>query len=177
MTLEPPTIADLFGYAGSLLNIAWPLFRRRTSMLLGHVGVNSVFATHYALIGAPTGAWMNVLGLIQAILAIPLGQRPGFRVAYLLTLPFIATALYLSWTGWPSVCAAAGMTLVSLGRYQMRPLVFRVILLLAVVPWLAHNLLVHSVPGLISDAAAVISGAIMVIFTYRADSARSAPRA
>ena len=175
MPIGSPEIADVFGYAGTVLNVVWPLFRRRTAMLAGHVGVNGVFATHYALLGASTGAWMNVLGLIQALLAIPLGTRPGFRLAYLVTLPCIATTLALSWAGWPSLCAALGMTLVSLGRYQTRPQAFRILLLLAVVPWIAHNLLVTSIPGLVSDAAALTSGALMLRVTRRSAVPRPAP--
>ena len=149
-----------FGIAGALANVLWPLAPGRRGMLLGQVGVSVCFATHYALIGATTGSIMNGLALVQALLAIPLGTRPQFRLAYLATLPVIATALALTWNGAPSAFAAIGFTLVSLGRYQLSPIRFRSLLLLAVLPWVGHNYAVGSMPGLIADSCAFTSGAI-----------------
>jgi hypothetical protein len=48
---------------------------------------------HYAGIGALTGGVMALLAGAQALAAIPLGSRPGFRFVYLLTLPLIVAAV------------------------------------------------------------------------------------
>ncbi len=142
--------------------MASPLFRTRTQMLLSQVAVSLFFGLHYVLEGASTGAAMNGLALSQALLAIPLGERPGFRVAYLATLPMIALAVLLTWTGLPSVFAAIGFALISLGRYQLTRLRFRGFILLAVPCWMVHNALVGSTPGLIADACAFLTGAWML---------------
>jgi hypothetical protein len=136
-------------------------------MLLAQVGVSVFFAAHYLLTGATTGAVMNGLAMMQALLAIPLGERPGFRVAYLATLPVIAAAVALSWSGLPSAFAAAGFALVSLGRYQLSTIRFRALLLVAVAPWAAHNVAVGSVPGLIADACALVTGALALRYALR----------
>lgn len=149
---DTPPAALLLGLTGVALNLAWPLLRGRRLMLWVQAVSGLCFLLHYALIGALTGSLMNGLALLQALAAIPLGTRPGFRVAYLLTLPAIALGLALTWNGWPSVFASLGMAGISLGRYQTRILPFRVILLLTIPFWTGHNLLVHSLPGLLSDA-------------------------
>lgn len=105
---------------------------------------------------------MNGLALAQAILAIPLGSRPVFRIAYLGTLPLIAIALGLTWSGAPSAFAAAGFALITLGRYQISPIRFRGFLLLAIPCWMLHNVSVHSVPGLIADSFALATSAWML---------------
>jgi len=153
------TFAIGCGLAGALMNLVWPRFPSRRGMLLGQVGVSVFFLAHFALIGATTGALMNALAMAQALLAIPLGQLAGFRIAYLATLPVIAAALAASWSGVPSMFAALGFGLVSLGRYQLSPIRFRVLLLTAVLPWVGHNLSVGSFPGLVSDACAFLAGA------------------
>ena len=81
-------------------------------------------------------------------------------MAYLATLPVIAAALALTWNGLPSVCAAVGFAVISLGRYQLSTIRFRWLLLLAVLPWVGHNYIVGSIPGLIADTCAFVSGAI-----------------
>ena len=154
------TIALLLGLAGALTNILWPLLRGRTAMLVAQVAVSALFGGHYFFMGARTGAWMNAIALVQAVLAIPLGERPGFRIAYLATLPVIATVLWLSWAGPASAFAALGFALVSLGRYQLDVIRFRIFLLAALPAWSAHNLVVGSIPGLIADACALTSGSL-----------------
>ena len=131
-------------------------------MLLAQMMVSSFFGVHYALEGATTGAAMNGLALVQALLAIPLGERPGFRVAYLVTLPIIGSALVLTWAGVPSAFAAAGFALISLGRYQLSTGRFRVFLLGAVPCWMVHNALVGSAPGLIADTCTLFTSGWMI---------------
>jgi hypothetical protein len=157
--LHKPT-AMLLGLAGVLLNILWPLRRGRRVMLLLQGASGLCFLSHYALIGALTGSTMNGLAALQALAAIPLGTRPGFRTVYLLTLPAIAIGLALTWMGWPSAFAALGMAGISLGRYQTKVLPFRLILLLTIPFWVGHNLLVGSLPGLLSDTLVSVSSVV-----------------
>jgi hypothetical protein len=152
--------ALLLGLAGVLLNILWPLRRGRRAMLVLQALSGLCFASHYVMIGAFTGSLMNGMAALQALAAIPLGTRPGFRAVYLLTLPAIALGLALTWTGWASAWAALGMAGISLGRYQTRVLSFRLVLLAAVPCWIGHNLLVGSLPGLLSDTLVTVSSAV-----------------
>jgi len=139
------------------LNVAWPQLRARRPMLLIQAVSGLCFVLHYALIGAFTGSLMNALAMLQALAAIPLGEKPGFRVVYLLTLPAIALGLAFTWNGWPSVFASLGMAGIAVGRYQTRVLPFRIILVSTVPFWTGHNLLVGSLPGLLSDALVTVS--------------------
>ncbi|MFA7332051.1 MAG: YgjV family protein [Candidatus Delongbacteria bacterium] len=157
---DTPPIAMLLGLTGVALNLLWPLLRGRRKMLVLQALSGLCFLLHYALIEAWTGSLMNGLATLQALAAIPLGTRPGFRVAYLLTLPAIALGLALTWMGWPSVFASLGMAGISLGRYQTRVLPFRLILLLTIPFWTGHNLLVGSLPGLLSDALVSVSSLV-----------------
>lgn len=142
------------------LNVTWPQLRGRRAMLLIQAVSGLCFVLHYALIGAHTGSLMNLLALLQALAAIPLGEKPGFRVVYLLTLPAIALGLALTWNGWPSVFASLGMAGIAVGRYQTRVLPFRIILVSTVPFWTGHNLLVGSLPGLLSDTLVTVSSLV-----------------
>jgi hypothetical protein len=114
------------------------------------------------MIGATTGASMTALACLQALAAIPLGTRPGFRIVYLAILPVIAAAMLASWHGLPSFFAALGLALTSVGRYQLDAGRFRTLILSSIPAWSAHNLLVGSVPGLCSDAMTLASGVWMM---------------
>jgi hypothetical protein len=158
LILETSMAAALAGAGGVALNFAWPVFRGRVAMLAVQAIACVFFATHYTLIGAATGALMTVLAGLQALAAIPLGERPGFRLVYLATLPLIAGGLAASWHGSASVFAALGLVLVSLGRYQLGTVPFRILILCSIPCWTGHNLLTGSVPGLISDAGVLSVG-------------------
>ncbi|HEY0835750.1 MAG TPA: YgjV family protein [Azospirillum sp.] len=160
--LSAATLAQIVGFAGTLAGVAWALFRGRVAMLTVQLAASTLFALHFALLGAPTGSLMNVLATVQAAAAIPLGTRPGFRYVYLAVLPLIAAGLAATWHGLPSAFAAAGLAFVSLGRYQTDVRLFRLFMALALPCWFGHNLLVMSVPGMLSDAAAMTVNAVML---------------
>lgn len=136
-------------------------------MLLVQALGASAFATHYVLIGAETAAMLLVVAGLQAVLAIPLGTRKGFRLVYLATIPVIGIIMALSWQGLPSVFASLGLATISLGRYQTRIIPFRGLLVACVPFWVVHNLLVGSIPGLVSDALSMSSGLIMLARTVQ----------
>jgi hypothetical protein len=159
--------ANLLGACGILANFAWPLFHRRESMLAAQATGCVFFTAHFVLIDATTGAVMATLAGVQALLAIPLGARPGFRVVYLLTLPITAAALAVTWHGLPSLFAAIGLTLTSVGRYQIVVMRFRTLILASIPAWTLHNFLVGSIPGLLSDAFTLASGGWVLLSAYR----------
>jgi hypothetical protein len=150
--------ANLLGAGGVLGNFAWPLFRRREGMLASQAVACAFFTAHFVMIGATTGAAMTTLAGLQALAAIPLGSRPGFRNLYLAILPLIGAAMLASWHGLPSFFAALGLALTSVGRYQLDATRFRTLILMSIPAWSVHNVLTGSIPGLCSDALTLASG-------------------
>lgn len=146
-------LTQTIGLCGTLAGISWPLFRSRFGILAVQVAAGVLFGLHYALLGAGTGSVMNLLSALQALAAIPLGSRPNFRYIYLALLPVIAVGAIATWHGLPSLFAAAGLAFISLSRYQTAVAPLRVCMALALPCWFGHNLLVGSVPGMISDVA------------------------
>ncbi len=165
--METALLPNLLGFSGVALNVLWPFLRGRTAMLWGQALGAFLFGLHYVLVGAYTGSIMATLAGLQAVLAIPLGTRPGFRKIYLGMLPVIALGLALSWQGWPSVFASIAMAVTSIGRYQTEVLRFRALLLACVPFWTGHNLIVGSIPGLSSDALTIASGGYMLWWTWK----------
>ncbi|MGQ9370724.1 YgjV family protein [Azospirillum sp. ST 5-10] len=161
--LAAAPLAQGIGLLGTLCGMAWPAFRTRAGMLLAQLATNLFFMAHLALLGAFTGALMNALSAAQVGAAIPLGTRPGFRIVYLAVLPVIAAGLVLTWQGIPSAFAALGLALVSLSRYQTDVRLFRLFMVAALPCWFGHNLLVGSIPGMMSDVVGMaINGAMLL---------------
>lgn len=161
-------VAQALGVAAAACGMGWALFRSRVGMLATQACCGAFFAGHFLAIGADTAAVMNGLAAAQAAAAIPLGERPGFRLAYLALLPAIAVGVWLTWAGGPSLAAAAGTALVSLARYQVDVRRFRLFMALALPCWFVHNLWVLSIPGMLSDVTGMAINALMLRRDWRA---------
>lgn len=155
-------LAQALGVAAAACGMGWALFRGRAGMLAAQACCGGFFAGHFWLIGATTGAAMNVLAAAQAVAAIPLGERPGFRLVYVTLLPVIAVGVWLTWDGGPSLAAAAGTALVSLARYQVSVLRVRVFMAAALPCWFIHNVWVFSIPGMLSDVTGMTINGVML---------------
>lgn len=167
MNFETGLLPNALGLLGVACNIGWPFFRRRSAMLWGQTIGFTAFTAHFLLLGANTGAIMSALGGIQAVIAVPLGRDVRFRMLYMAILPVIAGAVVLTWMGLPSVFSGVAMAIISLGRYQLDVVRFRVLMLVCIPFWSAHNILVGSIPGLLSDAVTFTAGAWMLWVTVR----------
>lgn len=148
-------LAQAIGCFGTLGGMIWPFCRGRVTILSVQLATALCFSLHMALLGAPTGAALNLLGALQVAAAIPLGTRPNFRAVYLMLLPVIALLMAVTWTGLPSLFAALAMLFMSVGRYQTDILRLRRFMLLALPCWLVHNTLVGSLPAMLSDGVGI----------------------
>ncbi|SMF82519.1 inner membrane protein [Azospirillum oryzae] len=155
--------AQLIGFCGTIGGMLWPFFRSRAGMLLVQLVPCLCFTVHYAMMGAPTASALNALAALQVLAALAIGARPAFRLVYLAILPVIAAVMAVTWTGLPSVFAAAGMAAISLARYQTRVTPFRGIMLVALPCWFVHNSLVGSVPAMISDVTGIAVNGWMLL--------------
>ena len=88
-------------------------------------------------------------------------------MVYLTTIPVIGAIMAFSWHGVASLFASLGLAIISLGRYQTSVIRFRALLVACVPFWAVHNLIVWSVPGLVSDALSFSSGLYMLVVTLR----------
>lgn len=155
-------LAQAVGFAGMILGVAWPLFRGRRALLTAQAVCFFVFVAHFWLLGAETGVWLNVLGGLQALLAIPLGTRRGFRYVYLATLPFAAAGVVMTWGGAASLFAGLGVGLTTWSRYQLDVSRLRLGANLGLCAWLVHNVMVLSVPGSLTDLGGIIANTAMM---------------
>ena len=149
-----PTLATLVGAVAIAINASWPLLRDRKRILSLQVLSATLFATHYALLGAATASAMCVAGIIQGVSAVLLRRRALRLGAFGATLAGGLALTVATWSGLPSLCAQSGQALSALGRLQRSPQALRWCFLSSECFWTCHNLLVGSRAGLISDALA-----------------------
>lgn len=164
-------LAQACGWYGLATSCLWSFARTRRGMIALQLLSGPGFLLHWALQGHWTAAGSCGLMLTLALVSLALdgpatSRRVRFgRALFLVMLGPIALVAALSWAGLPSLFAALGTTLTCLGRWQTRPERFRLLLLAGSGPWLMHNLLVGSVPGVATDLFQLSR----VAFRYRAN--------
>ena len=164
MTIE---WAGLFGYAGVAANIFWILMRRRTRLLAGQAIACGFMAAHFWLLESATGSAIMVIAGMQALLAIPLGTHPGFKLVYLASGVLAPVLCYVSWQGVSSLFSTAVLVLVCIANYQVTEVRQRGWLLLALLAWVVHNVVIGSVPALVSNGIALVVSMKMLIRAVR----------
>ncbi|HSK41427.1 MAG TPA: YgjV family protein [Arenibaculum sp.] len=152
MSTDMFPLASLFGLAGVAFGASWGLFRTKRSIITIQTGCTFSFLTHYLLLGASSGAAMNVLNLVQLAVAFSGRRGPVARTLYWSTLPAVAVLTVLTWSGPASLGAAFGMTMATLARWQTDMLRLRLFFVLCIGGWATHNAIVGSPFGLTTDA-------------------------
>jgi hypothetical protein len=159
--------ATIFGYAGVLANLCWPLMKRRQYLLAGQVLACCFMFIHFALLGAFTGAAVMGVAGLQAALAIPLGLKPNFKRIYIASLLLTPLVCFATWQGAQSIFSSLALAIVCIANFQLNIVHQRALLIAAIFSWFAHNAMVGSMPGLISNVLAFIVSAYMLALTLK----------
>ena len=154
--------ATLFGFAGVAANMAWPMMRQRRHLLGGQVLACTLMLIHFELLSAHTGALVMLVAGVQAALAIPLGDSIQIKRIYLASLLLTPVVCYVTWQGPQSIFSSLALGIVCIANFQMNQITQRAMLITAIFAWIAHNLIVHSIPGLISNTLALCISAYML---------------
>lgn len=168
MAQDFPSLASLFGFAGVAANMTWPLMKTRTRLLQWQVVACILMFTHFMLLAAYTGATIMLVAGIQAALAIPLGKSERFKYIYLGSLVLTPIVCFLTWQGPQSFFSSLALAIVCIANFQLNQIRQRGLLITAIFAWVAHNLMIGSTPGLISNALAFCVSALMLSRLYRA---------
>lgn len=162
-----PFLANGFGFAGVVANLVWPLMRNRSALLAWQVVACSLMTIHFELLAAHSGALIMFVAGVQATLAIPLGHSPRFKLIYLASLLLTPLVCFLSWQGPQSIFSSLALAIVCIANFQLNQLRQRALLITAIFAWVAHNVMVDSVPGLVSNTLAFCVSAVMLFRVYR----------
>jgi len=161
-TIAANPLACVAGLFGMVCLAIFPLFHARTAMLSVYIGNNLAFVAHYGLLHEWTAAAMNGLMAVQTLVAIRIAEEPRYRWVYYLLMILLVFMVAVTWQGVPSVFAGMAAAFSTFGRMQSRELPLRLLLLMAMPCWLAHDIIVSSMPGFIADLLSIGVGLYML---------------
>lgn len=150
-------------FSGFAVLVAFISFQQKTAgrILLCEILSASLFTAHYLLIGAPTAAALNVLGVLQCIVYFVRDKR-GSKSKF---WPFVFTALMvavgiLTWEGWHSAFIVFGLAVYSVSISLPNPQTIRYAMFLKSPACLVYNVCAGSIGGTAYECAVLISSLI-----------------
>ena len=109
-----------------------------------------LFSLHFILLGAITGAVMNLLGAARSYTFLNLGKNRDIRFLFAFIMLF-ALATFVSWQGTKSLLPLTGMIFGTVAFWQTKPSKTRLIALLASPPWFIYSAITGSYPGMLVE--------------------------
>ena len=154
------------GFAGLTLGTASTLIGDRRTCLTVQAAACTLFAIHFASLGASTATLMCVLGLVQMATALPDRRPVWLRALFLATLPAGLCVAAATWHGSMTALSAAGFVLGTIGRWQTSMAAARTCYATGTLFGAGHNALAGSGFALGSDALA-LSGHLWSLWRLR----------
>lgn len=159
--------AQLVGWMAMVfIVLSFQAKHRQRIILLILVG-SIAWAAHFLLIGAYTGALLNLIGAARAFAFYKYGgsdSRSPWLLWGFITLFLVAGIA--TWQGPISILPTLGMMISNIALWQRNEQRIRLLILLVSPLWLAYNVLSGSLPGVLNECF-VTSSVLIALWRYR----------
>ena len=129
----------------------------------------SLFSAHYALIGEPVGAVLNLLALVQCIVYYFRNKRgsksPFFPILF--TVLTVLSGVVAGWGTWYSVFIVFGLGIYSVSIAFPNAQSIRYAMLLKSPACLTYNICAGSIGGTVYECAVLISSIIGTVKSFK----------
>ena len=161
-----PVIVQGFGVAAMLIAVTIYQTNTRRAMLLLSMTACLLWTTHFVLLGATTGAAMNLLGASRAYTFLKVKPTKSNRWVMRMFAGFLVLATFLTWQGPLSLLPLMGSMFGVIGDWQKQPRMIRRLNFGSSPPWLIYDFISGSYPGVTVEVLRMASN---LIGQYRFD--------
>ena len=158
-------LAQVFGFLALSLVILTFQSNNRNTMQYLKIAASGLFFLHFALLGAWTGAVMNIITALRSYIFKERFTQAwaGKKIWLYLFIIIFTVAGILTWEGYRSLLPIIGMIFGTIAFWMKSPRQIRIMVLFASPCWIAYNLIVHSYPGLLTEILTISTVIIAMI--------------
>ena len=157
-------IAQLLGFLGTIIIVVGMQQKKYKHIVICKIGNEFLSAIHYLLLGGYTGMLANFASCLTNgcyYFRIKKGKSTlPFQIVFATMFVIIGA---LSWHGPISILVVLAKLISSVALGIKNPRVIRILNLISNPCWLAYNIYVGSIAGIITDSLVIISVLIAVI--------------
>ena len=159
-------LAQIIGFGGTALTIIAYQQSKRKKILLCTVVSAALFAIHYIILGAYTGAIMNILAASRSLVFINNTKKWASSKIWVAIFMLIYTVACLAtWDKWYSILPLIAMLLTTVSNWFQSEKKIRFLTFPSSPCWLVYNIITGSVAGIITECI-VMSSLIIAIVRY-----------
>lgn len=124
---------------------------------------NALWVIHYFLLGTFTGLIMNALNVVRGLIYAS-DKRWARSIVWVFVFSAASIAFgVITYEAWYSVLPVVGTVTATIALRISDENTLRKVYVFSVPPWVAYNVIVHSVPGAISSIFTLISIVVALI--------------
>ena len=151
-------VAQCIGFVATAILLTYTLLTvsRRTIMIC-NILINGLWAVHYLILGAYTGAFCSFFTAFMVFCCSFKGKSKFFRglwVPILFNLAFIVIEIF-TWAGFPTIIQMLGNILLVIAMWSDREIDIKILFIPVGILWFIYNFIYFSWIGLICQALAV----------------------
>lgn len=163
--LDDQFLIQFIGFVG--LGVSFLVFQvnRRRSMLRVQIIALLIYSLHFFLLGAFTGAALNIVGATRNYLFDKLHEHKHSNWLPWIFIVVFSIATLLTWQGPLSLLPAIGMIGGTIAFWQSKPETMRLLALISPPAWLAYNLISGSYAGAIAEII-ILSSTLLGIYRF-----------
>ncbi|MEW5805505.1 MAG: YgjV family protein [Patescibacteria group bacterium] len=158
----------------ALLFVGFALQSKERKQILRRQSLGSfIFAVHYWLLSAYTGAIMSLVVAFRNLVFDKKSEKQWARNRFWLYsfMAFSVMTLLFSWRGPESVFPVLGVIIGTSAVWQTKPVNIRFYMLLAALAWIPYTLIVHSYSGFFAQ---ILGIGFIVFGVWRFDTRKEA---
>jgi hypothetical protein len=159
-------LAQLFGLAGLTLALTIFQVKKRRNMLRISIVACSLYTVQYILLGAYTGATLNIIGGARGYAYYKVSPNRRHLWVLFTFISLAALGAILTWQGPISLLALLGSVCGTFSVWHKNPKYIRRWALLAPPLWFTYNFISGSYPGMIGEVIMLTSN---LLGEYRFD--------
>lgn len=159
-------IAQLIGAVAVIISLTIYQLNQRSQMLKLGSAAGFLYAVHFYLLGAMTGAALNLVGGAREYSFSLVKPGKGKRWLFWAFVAASVLATWLTWNGFISLLALGGNIAFAISGWQPYAKGLRRVGLFAPPLWFSYNFIVGSYPGMFIEVFMIVSN---VIGQYRYD--------
>lgn len=155
------------GLVAAILNISAVQWKKRSAILLSILIAGGFWVVHFSLLGAYTGAALNLAGMI-VVTAFFVSDKKKTRPRWLVgaCVALMVVAGVLTWKDLTSLLPLVGMIAATFAVAQINEQRIRALSIMTSVSWLGYNIIVHSYVGVGKEIIAIVS-ILIALWRYR----------
>lgn len=179
--MQPREIAaQAVGFAAMVLLVSSFQMKTRQKILGFQLVSETLWVTHYALLGAYTGMALNFVAAARCFVYAKRETKKWADKPIIPWLFFTAAVIValLSWTGPASLLPMASVCITSFVAWSKRPVIIRVFSIPGCACWFVFNLLSGSYAGVLTEIlniSSIVAGIIRIDILHKGEQRQAAP--